>query len=183
MTGQVGVADLREHLGVVPDPRARRGVRYALSAVLVIVAAAVAAGARSFTAIGEWAADAPQRIVALLGARRDRAGVYRAPGEATVRRVPQTVDPDAVDSAIGTWLVRRRTSSDPPPPPAVAAAVAVDGKTLRGTCQRDGTGGVHLLAAMTHHTGSRRASRCGSPRTPSRAATRSSSESTVRTRA
>lgn len=31
--------------------------------------------------------------------------------------------------------------------------IAVDGKTLRGTCGSDGTGGVHLLAAMTHQTG------------------------------
>lgn len=78
-----------------------------LVSILVIATAAVAAGARSFTAIGEWASDAPQRVLALLGARRDRQ----------------------------------------------PTAVAVDGKTLRGTCQRDGTGGVHPLAAMTHHTG------------------------------
>lgn len=149
-TGYESVADLREHFAVVADPRARRGVRHALVSILVIAAAAVAAGARSFTSIGEWAADAPQRVLALLGARRDRAGMYRAPDEATVRRVLQTVDPEAVDSAIGTWLVRRRISSDPTPTPT---AVAVDGKTLRGTCQRNGTGGVHLLAAMTHHTG------------------------------
>lgn len=150
VTGRESVADLREYFGVVSDPRARRGVRHALVSILVIAAAAVAAGARSFTSIGEWAADAPQRVLALLGARRDRAGMYRAPDEATVRRVLQTVDPDAVDSAIGTWLVGRSVSSDPTPVPT---AVAVDGKTLRGTCQRDGTGGVHLPAAMTHHTG------------------------------
>jgi hypothetical protein len=76
-------------------------VRHALGVVLVIAAAAVATEARSFTAIGEWAADAPQRVLALLGARRDR---YRAPDEATMRRVLQIVDPDAVDAAIGTWL-------------------------------------------------------------------------------
>ena len=146
-TRHESVADLREQFGVVPDPRARRGVRHALGFVLVIAAAAVAAGARSFTAIGEWAADAPQRALALLGARRDRRGWYRAPDEATVRRVLQAVDPDAVDAAIGGWLASQQTSSDP----RAVTAIAVDGKTLRGTCRRDGTGGVHLLAAMTHH--------------------------------
>jgi DDE family transposase len=79
VTGHESVADLREHFAVVSDPRARRGVRHALGFILVIATAAVAAGARSFTAIGEWAADAPQRVLALLGARRDRRGWYRAP--------------------------------------------------------------------------------------------------------
>lgn len=69
--------------------------------MLLIAAAAVAAGARSFVAIGEWVADAPQRVLALLGARRDRrAGLYRAPDETTLRRVLQSVDADAVDATL-----------------------------------------------------------------------------------
>ncbi|CRK59966.1 hypothetical protein [Alloactinosynnema sp. L-07] len=39
----------------------RQGVRHPLVAIPVLVAAAVAAGARSFTAIEEWATYAPQR--------------------------------------------------------------------------------------------------------------------------
>ncbi|HKS46021.1 MAG TPA: transposase family protein [Amycolatopsis sp.] len=66
------VADLREYLAVVADPRARRGVRHTLMSVLLITAAAVVAGSRSFVAIGEWAADAPQHVLATLGARWDR---------------------------------------------------------------------------------------------------------------
>jgi len=160
------MADLRKHLAVVPDPRKRRGVRHTMCSILVIAAVAVAAGARSFAAIGEWAADAPQRVLAALGARHDpRRGVYRAPCEATVRRVLQAVDPDTVDTAIGTWLAQRagRTPGQDTPGqenmsgqenmPGVA--IAVDGKTLRGTCGRDGSGGVHLLSAMTHHTATR----------------------------
>ncbi|HEX5401287.1 MAG TPA: ISAs1 family transposase [Pseudonocardiaceae bacterium] len=48
------------------------------------------------------------------------------------------------DSRTATWLA----SQD-----AGAPATAVDGKTLRGTCDDTGQGGVHLLAAMTHDTG------------------------------
>jgi predicted transposase YbfD/YdcC len=149
------VADLREHLAVVPDPRKRRGVRHTVGSILAVAAAAVAAEARSFTAIGEWAADASQKVLALLGVRRDQQGVYRAPGEATVRRVLQAVDPDAVDTAISAWLAgchAEPTEGQAAEPPLLPA-VAVDGKTLRGTCGRDGTGGVHLLAAMTHESG------------------------------
>jgi predicted transposase YbfD/YdcC len=81
--------------------------------------------------------------------------VYRAPGEATVRRALQAVDPDAVDTAIGTWLGHRQARTpgqDGAGQGVSGVAIAVDGKTLRGTCSREGTGGVHLLSAMTHHT-------------------------------
>jgi predicted transposase YbfD/YdcC len=154
------VADLREHLALVPDPRKRRGVRHTLCSILVIAAVAVAAGARSFAAIGEWAKDAPQRVLAVLGAQHDpRRGVYRAPGEATVRRVLQAVDADAVDAAIGTWLGQRQPRTPgqgiPGQENVPGVAIAVDGKTLRGTCGRDGSGGVHLLSALTHHTATR----------------------------
>jgi hypothetical protein len=94
------VADLRKHLAVVPDPRKRRGVGHTVGSILTIAAAAVAAESRSFTAIGEWAADASQKVLARLGARRDQHGVYQAPNEATVRRVLQAVDPDALDTAV-----------------------------------------------------------------------------------
>jgi predicted transposase YbfD/YdcC len=99
----------------------------------------VLAGARSLAAIGEWAADAPGPVLAALGARRNLlTGAFRPPAEATVRRVLARVDPDALDQVIGRWL------ADPPPPvpatrpppvarPAWRQAVAVDGKTLRGS--------------------------------------------------
>jgi len=80
--------DLLASLAAVPDPRKRRGVRHGLHAVLAVAAVAVLAGARSFVAIGEWAADAPEQVLAALGVRRDRiSGTCRAPDEATVRRV------------------------------------------------------------------------------------------------
>src|SRR4051794_40889102 len=41
----------------VADPRKARGVRHAFGAVLALAACAVLAGARSFVAIAEWAAD------------------------------------------------------------------------------------------------------------------------------
>ena len=76
-----------------------------------------------------------------------------APDEATPRRVLGDVDADALDAAVGAWLQGLRP---PPPPPAVEPptprepwrAVAVDGKTLRGSGKPGGQ--VHLLAAMDH---------------------------------
>src|SRR5215218_10411202 len=109
-------------------PRKRRGRWHALGAVLAVSVAAVLAGARSLVAIGEWAADAPQPVLAALGVRGDPLrGVYRPPGEATVRRVLARVDPDALDLVLGRWLADQH----PPQPSPWRQAVAVDGKTLR----------------------------------------------------
>ncbi len=65
--------DLLAYLATVTDPRARAGRRHLLGAILVLAAAAVLAGARSITAIAEWAADAPQPVRAALGTRCDPA--------------------------------------------------------------------------------------------------------------
>jgi DDE_Tnp_1-associated len=58
---------LLDDLANIADPRKRRGRRHALGAVLAVAVAAVLAGARSLVAIGEWAADAPQPVLAALG--------------------------------------------------------------------------------------------------------------------
>jgi DDE_Tnp_1-associated len=50
---------LLTYLAAVPDPRAARGRRHPLVAILAMAAAAVLTGARSFAAIAEWAADTP----------------------------------------------------------------------------------------------------------------------------
>lgn len=148
--------DLRTYLATIPDPRHRRGIRHPLVAILAITAAAVAAGARSFTAIAEWAADAPQPILARLGARYDpRSARYQAPDEATLRRVTQRLDADHLDAAITAWLTSQNSlTSEPLPehPRTMPPAIAVDGKSLRGTVARTGGAGVHLLAAFTHDT-------------------------------
>ena len=44
-------------LADLPDPRRRRGVRYRLVGVVAVTLTAVLAGARSYAAIGQWAAE------------------------------------------------------------------------------------------------------------------------------
>jgi len=62
---------LLAYLAAITDPRRSAGCRHPLVAILGLAAAAVLAGARSFAAIAEWAAEAPQPVRAALGARRD----------------------------------------------------------------------------------------------------------------
>ncbi|WP_206699963.1 transposase family protein [Actinomadura sp. RB99] len=87
---------LAEYLEQVPDPRDRRGVRHSLTSLLMAAAAAVLAGATSFTAVGEWVADAPPQVLAALGVRRDPlTRQFAPPGQATIRRVLEATDASA----------------------------------------------------------------------------------------
>ncbi|MEP7023298.1 MAG: ISAs1 family transposase [Actinomycetota bacterium] len=139
---------LREFLAKVADPRARRGVRHSLVSVLLVSVAAVLAGARSFTAIGEWAADAPPEVLGALGVRFDPlTGQFQPPGEATIRRVLESIDAGGLDAAVTSWL-----ASGPAPPGR--RAVAVNGKALRGTRHASSDGqATHLLAVLDQQAG------------------------------
>jgi predicted transposase YbfD/YdcC len=137
--------DLLAYLAAIDDPRAPAGRRHPLVAILAIAAAAVLAGAKSMTAIAEWAADAPQPVLAALGARPDPPSGYRtAPSEATIRPTLARLDPEALTARVAAWLAHRDR-------PDRQRAVAVDGKTLRGATGAQGRQ-VHLLAAMDHTT-------------------------------
>jgi hypothetical protein len=66
--------DLLRALGVVPDPRRRRGVRYRLASLLAVAVCAVLAGACTFAAIADWAADLDPPARAPAGPARPGSG-------------------------------------------------------------------------------------------------------------
>ena len=133
-----------EALTKVADPRKRRGVRHGLAGVLAVGVCAVLAGARTFTAIAEWAHDLPAGVRIRLGLGRT------VPSESTIRRVLQAVDAEALDAVVSAWLATHVTQSTPAP--AGRRAIAIDGKTARGARGRDGRQ-VHLLGALDHTSG------------------------------
>jgi hypothetical protein len=128
---------LPQYLALVPDPRDRRGVRHTLTSLLLAAIAAVLAGARSLTPVGEWVADAPPQVLAALAVRRDPlTGRFEPPDEATIRRVLEAVDAAALDAAVSAWLAARQHASQPGR--TRRRAVAVDGKSGRGTPRATG---------------------------------------------
>jgi predicted transposase YbfD/YdcC len=145
---------LAGHLARVPDPRDPRGVRHTLTSLLLAAVAAVLAGARSFTEIGEWAADAPAQVLGALGVRYDPlARRFQPPDEATFRRVLEAVDAAALEAAVGSWLDARLRAGRPPGQ-LERRAVAVDGKAVRGTRHASGDGQArHLLAVADQQAG------------------------------
>jgi len=97
---------LWDWLARLPDPRDRRGVRFTLACVIAVAIAARLAGCDSFTAVGEWAASRPQRVLKALGCPLGkRSGVYIAPSEKTVRRVagPAGIDHDLAGDLLCGW--------------------------------------------------------------------------------
>ena len=101
MTAAARSQYLLDLLSQIPDPRMRRGRRHPLAGLLAVGIAAVTAGARSFAAIGQWAADAGPAVLAGLGAAREPAE------EPAFRRAFALVSPDVLDQVLGTWLWTR----------------------------------------------------------------------------
>jgi predicted transposase YbfD/YdcC len=150
-----GRRDLLGLLAGVSDGRPGQGRDHPVAAVLALAAAAVVAGSRSFTAIAGWAADVPADVLEDLyrrcGAARPGAG---PPSKATIWRVVTGADTTALDAVTGSWLMERASAAgdlastgqdgDDEVP---LVPVRVDGKTVRGARNPDGTQ-VHLLAAL-----------------------------------
>jgi predicted transposase YbfD/YdcC len=133
---------LLQVLTALPDPRARRGIRHRLSTVVAAVTCAVVAGCRSYAAVGEWVADLPVEAAARLG-----MDAQRRPSESMIRRLVQALDADRLATLAGQWLVGRL-----PEPAGGRRALAVDGKTLRGSAAGDQPA-RHVLAAAEHASG------------------------------
>jgi predicted transposase YbfD/YdcC len=133
---------LLEVLESVPDPRKKRGVRHRFSAILFVSVCAVVSGARSFTAIAEWAADAVEGTLRGMG--------IGAPNASTVRRALSAFAGDGFDTAIGGFLAGRLAAAR-----AKAGVrtrrrgIAVDGKALRGS--RHGEQRARMVMACLDH--------------------------------
>ena len=127
------IADLRPYFDSVPDPRARRGRWYSLTAVLLVCACAVVSGAKSIDELAEWGQRASNALLSLIEIRRHLLRWRRTPSPATIGRVLGAVDGDALDRAVGAYLAdRHRATTEPAqaPPPSVSRrphVIAVDG--------------------------------------------------------
>ena len=135
-----GQGGLFEILCGVPDPRRRRGVRHKIQSILGTGICAVLAGARTFTAMAEWAAEQPLETLKRLGSKRGTP-----PSERTYRRIFGSIDVTELDRRTGSWVAEQQRLG-------AGAGLALDGKTVRGSGDGD-TGALHLLSAIVHGSG------------------------------
>jgi len=132
---------LLDLLKTITDPRARRGRRHDLPAVLAVGLAAVVAGAKSFVAIGEWVAAQPIETLQVLGVTGPAA-----PDESTIRRVFARMDSGLLDQILGAFMWTRTHTV------GQRRVIALDGKTVRGASSKTTTA-PHLVAALDQSTG------------------------------
>ena len=147
--------DLLELFAGVSDGRVGPGRDHPVAAVLALAAAAVVAGMKGYTAITGWVADVPPVILADLYLRSGAAPAP-PPSKTTIWRVLTDADTEALDVAVGTWLMSLagfttpatagRDAGEEDCPPALMQ-VRLDGKAIRGAKDADGNQ-VRLLAAL-----------------------------------
>ena len=138
------VPALLPYLQTVPDPRQASGRRHPLAAILALRCAAMLAGCDSLLAIAEWGRDphAGAPVAQRLGFTRERT-----PCVATLHRVFRRVDVAACERAVGAWAAAVAAAL-----PEAKEAIAIDGKTLRGSRQPT-VPAIHLLSALGHEVG------------------------------
>jgi predicted transposase YbfD/YdcC len=129
----------------IPDPRYPRGRRHPLAAILALVCVAMLCGYRSYSAIADWGRCYGQQLVRALGFTRDQT-----PCAATLYHVLRQLDSTLVEAILGAWAESVLTAL--PPVPGELEAMAIDGKTLRGSRQQ-GAPAAHLLSVLSHRLG------------------------------
>ena len=136
---------LIDYLRAVPDPRMKRGIRHRMLSVLTVAVCAVLSGTKSYIAIGEWAKRSSQDMRKRMECRFDRnKNIFVAPSEPTLRRTLQSVDATALETVVSQWLIAQT--------PVAGNAIAIDGKTSRGSASETGKQ-THLVSAFLHKEG------------------------------
>src|SRR4051794_29714411 len=120
----VPFAGLLAALDRIPDPRRRQGRRHPLAHLLLFSVPAVLAGATSYRGILVFIAVHRERLNAVFG-----AALRRAPAVNTLRALFLALDPAEIEAAFRRHAERL---DDAPTSPG-RRAVALDGKTLRGS--------------------------------------------------
>lgn len=141
----VNCRPLVEVLAEIPDPRSRQGRRHPLPALLALACTAMLCGYQSYGAIAEWSRHYGQEWMKALGLTHSIP-----PCAATLHTVFRRLDRVQVEAVLGAWAesVLQATPRGEP----AGVAVALDGKTLRGT-QKQGVPGAHLLSAVSQELG------------------------------
>jgi len=136
---------LIEVFAALPDFRQPRGKRHPLTAIFALACCAMLCGYRSYSAIAEWGRNYGVRIAQALGF------THAPPCAATLHTIFRHVNRDEFEAHLGAWA-DSVVGSLPRAPEMPEVAIALDGKTLRGSKQQ-GAPGTHLLSALAHRVG------------------------------
>jgi hypothetical protein len=116
------------------DGRRRQGLRHPLASILALTTVATLCGIRTQAAVVDFARARGRAFLRLLGFRK-----FHPPSTATLSRVFRTLDVVTFEACIRDWVAARVRSQR-------YEHIAIDGKTLRGSRDRE-LPAIHLLAA------------------------------------
>jgi len=131
---------LYDYLQQMQDTRKRRGVRYLLPMVLLLIVLAKLCGEDSPFGIADWVKNRSEWLCEALS-----LSYSRFPHHSTYRRIMETHEDelDRVTTAFLAQLAEKKPYQ----------IIVIDGKTLRGTITADDPFGVHLLTAFLPEVG------------------------------
>ena len=135
-------ASLLEILRSIPDHRRAEGRRFELATVLLYAIVAMVAGANSYRQAHEFIRIHLERLNEAFGLQ-----LRSAPSYTGLRLILRGVDPVALEAAF-----RRHAATLAAPPAADGlTAIAVDGKTLRGSFDAfHDRKAAHMMSALRH---------------------------------
>jgi predicted transposase YbfD/YdcC len=140
--GLVDLGALGRRLEGLTDQRERRGKRYALPMLLLLVVLAKLSGEDRPAGIADWVAGRGAQLREALG-----LAWKRMPHESTFRRLFEwMVSPDELDEEFGQYLRSQ-------PGVGKSVLISIDGKAVRGTIRWGESRGEHLLAAYLPEEG------------------------------
>lgn len=139
------VRPLQSILAEIPDPRRGQGRRYPLVAILTLLAVAMLCRIQGYKPALEWACALDPSFLVALGFKRGRV-----PCPSTLCKLLPRIAIRQFEQSLQQWAESILTVL--PPPAAEREAVAVDGKSLRGS-RKQGAEHVHLLSAVSQRLG------------------------------
>ena len=139
---------LRCFLDQVPDTRSRRGLRYPMRTALAILIGSRLAGCQTLTELSDFGRALSQQTLAAIGSRRrPQTGRYEAPCISSWHDLLKRIDAAEVERLLAAWTAAQVLGNpeDSADGEAPLRAIAMDGKVLRGSYDRDlGADGVLL---------------------------------------
>ncbi len=128
-------------LAQVQDCRSFQGQRYRLVSILALACAATLCGYRSYGQMAEWGRLYGSSLAETLGFIDGKT-----PAAGTIHHAFRRLDKSALERALRKWVecILSRMPN--------AQALAIDGKTVRGSAKQ-GAIDVHLLSVVSHGLG------------------------------
>lgn len=138
----IDVGSLLDRLATLTDSRHRRGKRYQLEHILLLLTLGKLCGEDTPKAIAHWLWLRKEQLTKLLGLPRRSVPHYN-----TYRRIAEkVVDPDELERTVGGFFSALPRNGQ-------SVLVSIDGKVMRGTISTEKPKGTYLLAAYLPEEG------------------------------